>query len=209
MRCLMANLILLSVLFAGSYSADAQQTIESDTTEICIYFKCDHSTFDPEYRNNGLSMDDFVRKIEGFRRDSTCILRSVTVTGSASPDGNTDLNKKLAAKRAANIGNYLQGRLGLDESLLRIESVGIDWRVRRRIGFRHALSRRGSRYFEQFTRVDRARRSRGRRSQAPVADVARRSCMAGYVRTHLPLSALRTSGRCVRNRRKATNRYCR
>ena len=73
-------------------------------------------------------MDDFVRKIEGFRRDSTCILRSVTVTGSASPDGNTDLNKKLAAKRAANIGNYLQGRLGLDESLLRIESVGIDWR---------------------------------------------------------------------------------
>ena len=102
MRCLMANLILLSVLFAGSYSADAQQTIESDTTEICIYFKCDHSTFDPEYRNNGLSMDDFVRKIEGFRRDSTCILRSVTVTGSASPDGNTDLNKKLAAKRAAN-----------------------------------------------------------------------------------------------------------
>ena len=47
MRCLMANLILLSVLFAGSYSADAQQTIESDTTEICIYFKCDHSTFDP------------------------------------------------------------------------------------------------------------------------------------------------------------------
>lgn len=128
MRCLMANLILLSVLFAGSYSADAQQTIESDTTEICIYFKCDHSTFDPEYRNNGLSMDDFVRKIEGFRRDSTCILRSVTVTGSASPDGNTDLNKKLAAKRAANIGNYLQGRLGLDESLLRIESVGIDWR---------------------------------------------------------------------------------
>ena len=111
MRCLMANLILLSVLFAGSYSADAQQTIESDTTEICIYFKCDHSTFDPEYRNNGLSMDDFVRKIEGFRRDSTCILRSVTVTGSASPDGNTDLNKKLAAKRAPISGTIFRDGL--------------------------------------------------------------------------------------------------
>ena len=91
-------------------------------------------------------MDDFVRKIEGFRRDSTCILRSVTVTGSASPDGNTDLNKKLAAKRAANIGNYLQGRLGLDESLLRIESVGIDWR-----GLYDAVSVSGMPYATRFS----------------------------------------------------------
>lgn len=124
---LRAKSILLSVLLFGSFSVHAQQTIESDTTEICIYFKCGHSTLDPDYRNNGLRMDDFVRKMEGLQRDGACTLRSVTVTGSASPDGNTDLNKKLAAKRAANIGNYLRGRLGLDGSLLRIGSVGIDW----------------------------------------------------------------------------------
>lgn len=124
---LRANLILLCGLFVGLYSADAQQMIESDTAKICIYFKRGHSTLDFDYWNNGLRIDDFVAKIDRFWSDSTCRLRSVAVTGFASPDGNTKLNKRLAAKRAATIENYLRVRLGLEDSLLRIKSIGIDW----------------------------------------------------------------------------------
>ena len=73
------RLITLLTFALFSVTVTAQQMTDS----LRVYFRQGYSAFDPNYRNNQKSVDDFISRIKTFQQDSDVfdILR-VTFKGS-------------------------------------------------------------------------------------------------------------------------------
>ena len=122
---LLVSLLLLPV----AASAQADNTITTaDTVGVKVYFRQGYSTLQPAFRENGIRLDEFMRRVSEMHADSTARLNSIDIVAYASPEGSFTLNRKLARKRAENISAYLRGNMPfLSGSLFNVQPKGIDW----------------------------------------------------------------------------------
>lgn len=126
----------------------AQRTVSADTIGVFIYYERGYSTLDTSYRGNGERLDSFIRNVENIRKDSSSVLRSMRIVGSASPDGSSEMNGILALRRATNIREYLYKRLSLADSLIHVDSRGIDWE-----GLAEAVEASDKPYRDEVSRI--------------------------------------------------------
>ena len=123
-------LLLLSLLLLPvAASAQADNTITTaDTVGVKVYFRQGYSRLQPAFRENGIRLDEFMRRVSEMHADSTARLNSIDIVAYASPEGSFTLNRKLARKRAENISAYLRGNMPfLSGSLFNVQPKGIDW----------------------------------------------------------------------------------
>lgn len=122
---LLVSLLLLPV----AASAQADNTITTaDTVGVKVYFRQGYSKLQPAFRDNGIRLDEFMRRVSEMHGDSTAQLNSIDIVAYASPEGPYTLNRKLARKRAENISAYLRGNMPfLSGSLFNVQPKGIDW----------------------------------------------------------------------------------
>lgn len=122
---LLVSLFLLPV----AASAQADNTITTaDTVGVKVYFRQGYSTLQPAFRENGIRLDEFMRRVSDMHADSTARLNSIDIVAYASPEGSFTLNRKLARKRAENISAYLRDNMPfLSGSLFNVQPKGIDW----------------------------------------------------------------------------------
>lgn len=122
---LLVSLLLLPV----AASAQSDNTITTaDTVGVKVYFRQGYSTLQPAFRENGIRLDEFMRRVSEMHADSTARLNSIDIVAYASPEGPYTLNRKLARKRAENISAYLRGNMPfLSGSLFNVQPKGIDW----------------------------------------------------------------------------------
>lgn len=122
---LLVSLLLLPV----AASAQADNTITTaDTVGVKVYFRQGYSRLQPAFRDNGIRLDEFMRRVSEMHGDSTARLNSIDIVAYASPEGPYTLNRKLARKRAENISAYLRGNMPfLSGSLFNVQPKGIDW----------------------------------------------------------------------------------
>lgn len=123
-------LLLLSLLLLPvAASAQTDNTITTaDTVGVKVYFRQGYSTLQPAFRENGIRLDEFMRRVSEMHTDSTARLNSIDIVAYASPEGSFTLNRKLARKRAENISAYLRGNMPfLSGSLFNVQPKGIDW----------------------------------------------------------------------------------
>lgn len=128
--CFVMPLLLLSLLLLPvAASAQADNTITTaDTVGVKVYFRQGYSSLQPAFRENGIRLDDFMRRVSEMHADSTARLNSIDIVAYASPEGSFTLNRKLARKRAENISAYLRGNMPfLSGSLFNVQPKGIDW----------------------------------------------------------------------------------
>lgn len=125
MPLLLLSLLLLPV----AASAQTDNTITTaDTVVVKIYFRQGYSSLQPAFRENGIRLDEFMRRVSEMHADSTARLNSIDIVAYASPEGSFTLNRKLARKRAENISAYLRGNMPfLSGSLFNVQPKGIDW----------------------------------------------------------------------------------
>ncbi len=116
---------LLIVLF-GSIPAFAQ--FEKDSVKV--HFKVSHIEIDPDYSGNKETLDSIFHKLDtdSLLYGPTRRLRSVKVTGAASPEGSVKFNKYLSEKRADAIFDQFRRRGLLSDSLTSFSFIGRDWR---------------------------------------------------------------------------------
>lgn len=124
-QLLLVALLLLPV----AASAQSDNTITTaDTVGVKVYFRQGYSRLQPAFRDNGIRLDEFMRRVSEMHGDSTARLNSIDIVAYASPEGPYTLNKKLARKRAENISAYLRGNMPfLSGSLFNVQPKGIDW----------------------------------------------------------------------------------
>lgn len=119
--------ILLLVHVAAPAQSD-NLTVPADTIGVKVYFRQGYSRLQPSFRENGIRLDEFMRRISEIHGDSTARLNSIDIVAYASPEGSYTLNKKLARNRADNISAYLRGNMPfLPDTLYNVHPHDIDW----------------------------------------------------------------------------------
>lgn len=95
-----------------------QATELSDSAEVL--FRQGRANLDPDFGGNGQRLDSMMQKL---RADSRLRVKSVRVTGSASPEGSVAINCSLSHRRA----DAIIASLGLDDSIASFNYIGRDW----------------------------------------------------------------------------------
>ncbi len=88
---------------------------EPHKAEYEIFYAINKSEPSATFEHN----DEVMHRIDGFfselQNDSLRHVKSITITGYASPDGTTAFNTSLARKRAQQLGDLLRERYALDD----------------------------------------------------------------------------------------------
>lgn len=127
---LLLSLLLLPASLSAQLSNSNPQSYitTADTVGVKVYFRQGYSRLQPAFRENGIRLDEFMRRVSEMYSDSTARLNSIDIVAYASPEGSFTLNRKLARKRAENISAYLRGNMPfLSGSLFNVQPKGIDW----------------------------------------------------------------------------------
>jgi len=120
--------ILLCLLLIFSFvEGFSQIIIREDTVQCSIYFHQGKSYFDPIYKNNGKHLKEFVNNVYFRSGDPSMSIKRIVVNSGASPEGPTHINDRLSQERADAIISYLKRNSGLDESMIIVQSPGVDW----------------------------------------------------------------------------------
>jgi len=87
------------------------------------------STIDPGLEENAARLSEIVSLLEKIGNDSTLQLAGVAFSGSASPDGRADLNRRLAAERMSALENYVRAKVSIPDSIVSMRPDGIAWEL--------------------------------------------------------------------------------
>lgn len=98
-----------------------------DTLRLDIHFPQGYSRWYPDFDGNRQHLDEFVSGIELFIRQRRYGINSLTITGSASPEGREDANYRLSVNRAATVLSKLRERLDLPDSCVSFRYMGANW----------------------------------------------------------------------------------
>lgn len=120
----MIRFIALIFLALAMQTAAAQ---ENDKKEVCIGFRVGSSILDPKFESNEASLNDIIQFLNEVRNDTTIELTQITFCGSASPEGGSKLNHKLAQRRCANMEQYVRQRIMLPEDIIKRQEWSDAW----------------------------------------------------------------------------------
>lgn len=114
------------LLLIGSSVASAQ----SEKDSVKVHFRVSKTEIDPDFYGNGFALDSIFRKLatDSLLSGPNRRLRSVKVTGAASPEGSVKFNRYLSEKRADAIFEEFRKRGFLSDSLTSFRFIGRDWR---------------------------------------------------------------------------------
>lgn len=125
-----ADTVLLSQKRDGNYTV-RKYLIKNDcdcNSDFAVRYRINLSTLAPNADGNGQELAALNSFMDSLVRDTMMHVRSVTITGYASPDGVEASNRKLAHARAVDFKNYLDKRYGLSKRYaVNIEAVVDDW----------------------------------------------------------------------------------
>ena len=79
------------------------------------------------YRNNAAELSKITATIDSVRNDADITVTSITIKGSASPEGKYEINDRLAKGRTESLKDYVQKQSAFANGLLRTEYVAEDW----------------------------------------------------------------------------------
>lgn len=120
MKKFLIFLLLCCSLFGSSYGFNT-----CDSISYRIYFDTGSSSLDLSFRNNASCIDSLLSSIRSLQKRS--ILRRISLSSGASPEGNSSLNHILSNKRGINLRSYIQKHSSLADSLFTFSSCGQDW----------------------------------------------------------------------------------
>lgn len=104
---------------------------ETDTRRgmdsVRVYFRQGESRLDPLFRENGTRLRTFTERFRTLTQDPNKRIRGLRVTAGASPEGNTDLNRRLSERRAEAIKQAVSGYFPYEFGWLSTVPQGANW----------------------------------------------------------------------------------
>lgn len=127
-----ADTVMLSETTEGDYFV-RKYVVRSDADAgYSLYYKISSSNFVETFKDNSKEVNGLNAFVGSIDRDSLLHVRSVTITGYASPDGPMAMNKKLAKNRAQSLKAYVDKKYGLSKKYnVTTNSVATDWTAAR------------------------------------------------------------------------------
>jgi len=97
----------------------------SDT--VSVQFNRGSALIDLQMADNHSRLENFIKVIEHALTSDTLMLTSITFSGSASPEGGMQLNRRLAGKRLAALEKYIRSRVDIPDSIIIRRNNGANW----------------------------------------------------------------------------------
>ena len=116
-------LLLSAVALSVCSNGKAQEIRDS----VKIHFRQDYSTLDMDIGDNRAVLGRITDKLSSGYADSVYRLKKIEVVGGASPEGTIMHNRRLSAKRARRLFDYLRRYGELPDSLTTFTFLGRDW----------------------------------------------------------------------------------
>jgi hypothetical protein len=96
-------------------------------TEICIDFRVNSATIDPEYKDNAYRLSEIVSFLKETSNDSTLVIQEVSFCGAASPEGSYQVNRRLANGRLLALERFVRERVEIADHLVTHNDSYIPW----------------------------------------------------------------------------------
>lgn len=117
---------ILMVLMSVQMSRAQERESYAD---FSVTFAVGKTAIDTTYANNSDNLASMLQYIQSVRNDSTCSLRSVLITGVASPEGSYQTNQRLAHKRAAALAEWIKAHADIDVATISFGDMGVGWQM--------------------------------------------------------------------------------
>lgn len=93
-----------------------------------IDFKVNKTDILPDYRNNRVELNKIIATIDSIKQDQDITIRSIEISGTASPEGSYENNVRLAKGRTEALVKYVQNLYKFPEGLLKTSYEPVDWK---------------------------------------------------------------------------------
>ena len=102
---------------------------QKERAEICIDFRVNSTSIDSTYMDNATRLDEILHQISKLHRDTLRNITQVTFSGVASPEGNYQINRRLADGRLLALEKYIRSHIDLPNGLIiRHNDTYIPWK---------------------------------------------------------------------------------
>ena len=116
-----------SVALQNEDSAESCRVTMTDTT--MVHFRLSGSELDFGRDNNGVKLERLKQTLrEMSTADTSLIISSLRIIGSASPEGSEKYNRLLSEKRANAVYDYLTEFISLPDTITNFEYLGRNWK---------------------------------------------------------------------------------
>lgn len=129
--CLIANIkkVCYCLLLFAALSVSAQEPDERQEIYVQIKYQKGYSTLDTLLGNNKASLNKLITQLEQLETNPVAAIKSITIKGSASPEGYITYNRRLSEKRAHNLRAYMLEHTSLPDSTVKVALSHIDWEL--------------------------------------------------------------------------------
>lgn len=118
--------ILLILVLLGVGVASSQVRRMKD---IYVEFPVNDIVLDSTFRDNEAHLAEIMRFLDKIERDTTHTIVRLVFCGSVSPEGSSQLNRRLANGRLKALEKYVRDRIQLPDSIIRYNDGYIPWDV--------------------------------------------------------------------------------
>lgn len=94
---------------------------------VSVDYKVNATVIDPNYRNNSTVVARVDSILTKLRQDSTITIEAVLFSGSASPEGNLQANKRLSRARMLAMEQYVRQHIDFDDDIVTYDDRYVDW----------------------------------------------------------------------------------
>ena len=126
MKVLLRRLIVTAIIFLSwasyAYAQEAQ-------VSVVVYFQKESAIFEHDYRDNGIRLEEFLRKINEYQNSSSLIGIHIESFGTSSPEGDTLFNEIISRARASSVRNQILKHTDITEELLFETHASQDWEL--------------------------------------------------------------------------------
>ena len=113
----------------GLDAVSALESLPTDTLSAKVLFRVKKTDIDTAHADNARTLEQIgqsvLTSLKYLRQGSA---PTITITGTASPEGYNIPNRRLAGQRAEALKEYLVQKLNVPDSLIRVVNAGPDWK---------------------------------------------------------------------------------
>lgn len=92
-----------------------------------VNFRVNKTVIDPYYMNNLVELAKITNSIDSVKNNPDATIKSITLTGYASPEGPYNNNVRLAEGRTKAVREYCNGIYNFPQGVFSVKSVPEDW----------------------------------------------------------------------------------
>jgi len=105
-----------------------QVKARSESYNVFLDFPVSGTQINPLFGSNSRELSKIEQIINEIRSDSNIEVKSLMITGYASPEGKVEFNEQLSRKRAEAFKDYLSVRMNIPLQMYRVGYGGEDWK---------------------------------------------------------------------------------